>query len=502
MKSLSSSLIYILAASLFLTACGNDKKTVGPSGPPPAAPAEKRVEKGEDDQTTPPDEDVHGGPSGGLKKGPEEADSNGTPKNPKRPQGGDIPLENGDDQDDKNADRDQDDRPSAKAVKPKPADIDRDGDDEREIHVREITLTQRQSEELFEKKPRQKPIIQEKSAPAEKKSVFPVTQKSAKLPVAKTRGDLPVLGDTLPVRGQTKPAPVADFEAPEYDKSPAYAWMYHTLNPFVKLLGKGEPAPKALPNKMRIMFAIGYFDGYHDKPLIYRDENYGRHANVDPWLRIAVDKIITRSCAGQGNSQLCGFELESTNGMESVYTREGYDSTIQEIHLVSAGETTSYDENSTSSTQGEASRQAARLFAQSFDNSDLVIYVGHSRAGGGPDFFMPRLNNAGHVDYDSYLRRREGERMVVEALRKPSRRARALALMSCDSSDHFLGSIRRNAPDMQVATINGVIGQEYQLNGGLAALDLYLRRGSLHGLNSFGSISATLGGALEVRNPL
>ena len=65
------------------------------------------------------------------------------------------------------------------------------------------------------------------------------------------------------------------------------------------------PAPRVLKNRVKVTIALGYFDGFHVCDLKYEGENFGRHVAVDPFLRSAVDAVLTRDCKGQ-KLQVCG----------------------------------------------------------------------------------------------------------------------------------------------------------------------------------------------------
>lgn len=309
-------------------------------------------------------------------------------------------------------------------------------------------------------------------------------------------------------RGPAKPANVTTqpeqktglaWYPPQIFETPAAAWLHYKIDPMLKSVGKAGPQPKSLANRVKVTLALGYFDGY-EKGLKYEGENYGKHVAVDPFLRAAVDKVLTRDC-GRDLLQVCGFELKSINDVEAIYFRGGFDDRIQEIRVISGALHPRLDVT-TGSRAEEQKRRSARTeeaFSKAFLDSDLVVYVGHSRLGGGPDFNPPRLKND-KVDYPSYQKERAGARRTLRAVKDLNRRAQVLALLSCDSTDHFLGEIRKSAPDLQLATMKGNITSEDQMTGGLLAIDLFLRQGHLNGLKTFVSGSEVLGSAMTVLN--
>lgn len=85
--------------------------------------------------------------------------------------------------------------------------------------------------------------------------------------------------------------------------------------------------------------------------------------------------------------------------------------------------------------QAWQSARAARTFNEGLRGAKVVIYDGHSRTGGGPDFTPPRLTQVRHVDYAWY----QNHRLAYLDLKKVlSRHAPALlGLLSCQSERHF-----------------------------------------------------------------
>jgi hypothetical protein len=86
------------------------------------------------------------------------------------------------------------------------------------------------------------------------------------------------------------------------------------------------------------------------------------------------------------------------------------------------------------------STYAEQQFYTGLQEADVVFYDGHSRNGGGPDFFAPRLTKAGTVDFSFYEKNTPGLSKVVRYLKLARHREgkpQLLGLFSCSSSDHF-----------------------------------------------------------------
>lgn len=313
-------------------------------------------------------------------------------------------------------------------------------------------------------------------------------------------GDLPVGGGIGGAVAPASPRRLPVWEAPAVDGSPAMAWLQYNVDPLFAQLASGGAVSQSPTRPVRVTLAIGYMDGFHKKSLNYDGVDYGKNAAVDPFLRAAAEDVVTRPC--QGRVQLCGFSLVSANDVSTLYRRVGAGGVAQEIRLVSGAISPRHDDNigRRAGEQTLRTERARAVFAKSFQDSDFVLYVGHSRKGGGPDFAPPRLKNS-DVDYPAYQVKREGAHLLLDALAAQGRRTRALALLSCDSTSHFLNEIRQAGPDLQIVTVRGNIRGENLLAGALGAADLFLRQGQLANLPSVLARQEQVGGNIQLLNP-
>lgn len=74
------------------------------------------------------------------------------------------------------------------------------------------------------------------------------------------------------------------------------------------------------------------------------------------------------------------------------------------------------------------------------DGADVVIYNGHSRNGGGPDFCPPVRKEDAHVNYDYYRSKRPGITLMTEAMKKAvdsGKPNKVVGMFSCASQLHF-----------------------------------------------------------------
>lgn len=102
--------------------------------------------------------------------------------------------------------------------------------------------------------------------------------------------------------------------------------------------------------------------------------------------------------------------------------------------------------------QKQRSEAAAKTFFDAIRRGeDVVIYAGHSRDGGGPDFNPSVLtSNKLETDYDWYHKNKPGLKALKAALRDSTNRGtppNLFASFSCLSRDHFYKTLKAASPN-------------------------------------------------------
>jgi hypothetical protein len=95
------------------------------------------------------------------------------------------------------------------------------------------------------------------------------------------------------------------------------------------------------------------------------------------------------------------------------------------------------------------SLRAEDNFYSGLREADFLLYVGHARQGGGPDFSPSVLNSGRRTDFDYYRRERPGyNRLLTElqAAQLSGRAPKILGMFACDSARFFGDGLRRAAP--------------------------------------------------------
>lgn len=259
------------------------------------------------------------------------------------------------------------------------------------------------------------------------------------------------------------PAPayvaLAPWYAPNFEGSPAEGWMNSTVARFLNRSHQNSIEALSLPRRLRITLAFGYQSG--------QGSNQG--LALDPYMRSLVDRVFLDSCELNDRRQNCDFKIVHTTGLETFYTREGVDGLIEEVRVISGAFSERQDMNlgSEADIQNSRSYQTAQVFAASFADSDLVIYVGRVAPDSGLIF---RADGRGS-DLTFELGRRDAKTQM-------------LVVVSPDSDAAIVKQVQKSGSRTSVLPV-AVHGAASAAAAGLGAVDLFLRQGNLRDLSEF-----------------
>lgn len=224
-----------------------------------------------------------------------------------------------------------------------------------------------------------------------------------------------------------------------------------------------------------IRIIMGYFDWTTGTQVNKDGTNYGYSPSIDPGAYESIRGILTGRCPG--DAEFCGFNQESPYRFTKRVNIQGK-SVLAKIEMYYASVSEYYSANIGRYSAEQADRSAASQaqFRDALQNADVVFYLGHSRNGGGPDFNPPVLiKGTNKVNYNGYYKpNRPGLKKMISGLQgghQPS----ILGLMSCDSRDHFLSSLRKVAPNMGVITSLNVLQVDGVYTAMIGAGDAVLR---------------------------
>lgn len=170
----------------------------------------------------------------------------------------------------------------------------------------------------------------------------------------------------------------------------------------------------SLPVKIKIVVVFGYKD---TRPARLVGDRYERAMLVDRLVKLGFHR-------NPKDDDELSRKLENQNGMMMV-------------RVVHSSVGPDDDENRKDPYQRYQSKAAHDSFISAIGNTDVILYDGHSRDGGGPDFEPPRFLANGHVDYAWYRQNQVSFKELIRVWKKSEIKPRELGLISCYSSQHF-----------------------------------------------------------------
>jgi len=285
----------------------------------------------------------------------------------------------------------------------------------------------------------------------------------------------------------------------------AASWNYSFYRPFTQELARiphqGSDAKcddfyshVRRTGEMKIILGIGYYDFSEGEPFkfTYRpdgsfnsiDADFGMNATLDQTIIRVYRELLTTKC--RGALQFCGFQ-ERTPG---VFTKDIRSPDGERIHATlemrSPSVSTSHSQNvgPLKAQQDEKSAAVTSWFFGSIDGADLVVYNGHARKGGGPDFSPPRLLSTNHVNYGWYAAHTPGLSRLTKALADAQQKPAAILLMACNSTKLFESQVEKVAPNIAYSGMNlvpttGLVPAK----GTIAGVDAFLKMQCQSGLD-------------------
>jgi hypothetical protein len=238
--------------------------------------------------------------------------------------------------------------------------------------------------------------------------------------------------------------------------------------------------------EMKIILGVGYYDFSEGEPFLFSyrpdgslstvDYNFGMNATLDQTFVKIYRGLLTQKC--HGALQFCGFEERSPGVfMKDIRSPEGARIHAQ-VELRSPSLSTSHAQNvgPLKAEQDAHSAEVTKWFFGSIDGADMVVYNGHARKGGGPDFSPPRLLSNSHVNYDWYGRKTPGLNNLTSALSAAQSKPAAVLLMACNSVLLFEKQVAAASPKSAFAGITLVPKSgTVPVKGTISGIDSYLK---------------------------
>lgn len=235
--------------------------------------------------------------------------------------------------------------------------------------------------------------------------------------------------------------------------------------------------PLRQKSTIRVEYFVGYADDYRDK---VRD---GDEVS-------ALRAFLLTPCFDDKKDRLCGFR--GIPNVINLYFKDivWYDQSTKriEINLRNSSISDSDRSNRQNPEQIAKSKLVRNEFIQAIKSGDLIMYSGHSRFGGGPDFSPVLYKNHAEFKEDTsyYLKNKLGLNDMLTALAAREQSPWLIFMGSCDSRNHFAKpfSLAKNAPVNTILADDSVDESQSQ-KAGLRILDLLVNQKCPESFNSY-----------------
>jgi hypothetical protein len=206
----------------------------------------------------------------------------------------------------------------------------------------------------------------------------------------------------------------------------------------------------------------------------YKDARPARFVG-DRNERLVLIERFTAECGSA--DQACGFSRDPEDGdlLEKTVLRP--DGRYQTIYLRITESSVGPDDvaNRQDPFQKWQSEASEMNFLTGLESADFVLYIGHSRDGGGPAFTPPKILKNSHVDYNHYIRVKEGARKMIAVLEKTKSPPKVVGLLSCYSERHFVKALNRAAPRTKLITNDHLLYYAEALSEAGSAVDDFIQ---------------------------
>ncbi len=190
---------------------------------------------------------------------------------------------------------------------------------------------------------------------------------------------------------------------------------------------------------VRVTLALGYMDIPKQNERTESDEVLALSAFN------SLSKLLKKPC--KGSLKLCDFKQRSPNEfVKSIKRIDGETINVSLSVLHSAASSSNYENTwgAFVQKQKQQSEESERRFLNSIERGDdLVVYMGHARSGGGPDFFPPILLENGHANYKHYRQKQEGIKDLLQVIKDSFHPPQILGLLACKSTSLFASRVER-----------------------------------------------------------
>ena len=231
-----------------------------------------------------------------------------------------------------------------------------------------------------------------------------------------------------------------------------------------------------------VRYALGYFDDSQGIDILWNGKNWGLSPSLDIGIYNSIRNVLSEPCTSPSQVNLCGFEQSGDPDSGKVYLEKRIqllnNNVLVRIALTHASASESYvlNVNEMKSRQSFLTAQSEENYFGGIGKADIVIYNGHSRDGGGPDFNPPILDKTLHTDYQGYYhKKRIGIKRVLELVKQGTNKDSILTFFSCYSRKHFYDVLMKANPKQRLILSAETIDYFDTLKASVGYLEGFMR---------------------------
>lgn len=189
---------------------------------------------------------------------------------------------------------------------------------------------------------------------------------------------------------------------------------------------------------LNVTVGFGYWDSSPDDYVF------------DQYIANSLRMALVTPCTAGVN--VCGFTRTGDTFRRNVPGPDGKNN-IFTINLFHGTLTTSNNANTTLKRDEQyrkCQETTEKYFAEVSKGTEVVMYIGHARDGGGPDFCPPVRTADQHVNYPWYQANQPGFKKLLSSLdaaKAVGKENQLVGLYSCYSRRHFLNGMRARNPN-------------------------------------------------------
>jgi hypothetical protein len=222
---------------------------------------------------------------------------------------------------------------------------------------------------------------------------------------------------------------------------------------------------------LNISVGFGYFDHEAPSPVVH-----------DVYMRFAFVEMITKKPCPPKISA-CGFQRSPDDAdkfFKEIINPWGKKHRV-ELSLTTGALSNNNSFNTNASNinrQLKFCEEATQRFMNHVKKGDeVVLYVGHSRDGGAPDFCPPKLLKNGRRDYPFYRSQRPGHKRMMAALEEAKalgKSSEIIGMLSCNTLKHYLNPYTEKANKTGLILSNNETLSQDQLRNLFGSIDSVL----------------------------